>query len=176
METPRRRVIALLAFALLAACSEQAPPASEPLVAPAEHSPSYNSANHVTGQVLYVPVYSHVYQNKEKRPFNLVATLSVRNTDLSQSIQVTSIRYYSSEGSLVRNYLDEPLELTPLASADFVVDEHDDRGSGTSFIVEWVARQQVSEPVVEAVMISVVQSQGLSFTEPARLIRTIDNP
>jgi hypothetical protein len=168
-----RRVVAALAFALLAACSEQVPPDSGPPVAPSEHSPSYEDAGHVMGQVLYVPIYSHVYQNKEKRPFNLVATLSVRNTDLSEPIQVTSVRYYSSEGHLVHNYVDDPLELVPLASADFVVDEHDEHGSGTGFIVEWIARQEVNEPVVEAVMISVVQSQGLSFTSAGRLIRTI---
>jgi hypothetical protein len=34
-----------------------------------------------TGQTVYVPIYSHIYSGLKGRPFNLAATLSIRNTD-----------------------------------------------------------------------------------------------
>jgi hypothetical protein len=120
-----------------------------------------------------VPVYSHVYQDRRGKPFNLVTTLSVRNTDLAHPIQLTTVRYYNSKGELLRNLLEHPRTLGPLATTDFAVDEHDNDGSGTSLIVEWVAEQEVHEPVIEAVMISTALSQGLSFTSPGRVIRTL---
>jgi hypothetical protein len=35
------------------------------------------------GQTVYVPIYSHIYSGLKGRPFNLAATLSIRNTDPS---------------------------------------------------------------------------------------------
>jgi hypothetical protein len=40
------------------------------------------SAQLVAGQTIYVPVYSHVYF-RDKSPYLLAVTLSVRNTDLN---------------------------------------------------------------------------------------------
>lgn len=102
---------------------------------------------------------------------NLTATLSVRNTDANHPIILSSIRYYDSGGKLVRNYLAQSGELGPLASADFVVDEADTSGgSGASFLVDWVAQQPVSPPVIEAVMISATGSQGISFVTSGQVI------
>lgn len=155
---------------------EHAPSATAPgqpgSIAVAPH----DSEDMAAGQTVYVPVYSHVYQNAKRRPFNLVGTLSIRNTDLDHSIRVTSIRYFSSRGKLLRNYLERPLPLAPLASADFVADEHDENGSATSFVVEWGAETEVHEPVIEAVMISTKLSQGISFVCPGRVIRSLHKP
>lgn len=171
----RSTSIALLAAAVLAACGgDQAGRVlDEPVSLPSEHGPSYHNARAAMGQTLYVPVYSHVYQDRQRRPFNLVGTLSIRNADLTHPIQVTSVRYYDSRGRLLRNFVDAPVTVAPVASVDYVVDEHDEHGSGTSFLVEWIAGQEVQEPVVEAVMISTILSQGLSFTSPGRVIRTL---
>jgi hypothetical protein len=171
------RLYPILPLVLLLACGAPdsgrvTPAATAP---PSEHSPAYDDQDMVAGQTIYVPVYSHVYQDSRRRPFNLVTTLSVRNTDLEHPLQVTSVRYYSSRGQLVRNYVEQPLTLGPLAATDFVVDEHDADGSSTNFIVEWVAENEVHEPVVEAVMISTMLSQGLSFTAPGRPIRNLRN-
>jgi len=49
----------------------------------------------VMGQTLYVPIYSHIYHyNSQDQVMNLSATLSIRNTDLTNSIIITSVRYY----------------------------------------------------------------------------------
>jgi hypothetical protein len=125
----------------------------------------------VARQTIYVPVYSHIYTRDQKRVVNLTATLSVRNTDLHYGLRVTSVRYYDSDGALVRSYLDAPLDLGPLASTDFIVEELDRSGGlGANFIVEWSAPSAVTAPVVEAVMISTASSQGISFVSVGRVI------
>lgn len=125
------------------------------------------------GQTIYVPIYSHIYYEDQKGKVDLSATLSIRNTDLSNPIIITSVRYYDSNGKLIRQYLEQPGELSPLASIDFVVERTDTSGGlGANFIVEWIAETTVSEPVVEAVMINAVSAQGISFTSPGRVIKT----
>lgn len=123
------------------------------------------------GQVLYVPAYSHIFAGTALGEFNLTTTLSIRNTDRSNTITVTSVRYYDSAGALARTYLEEPHPLGPLASTAFVVEERDMTGGvGASFIIEWSAQESVTAPVAEAVMISTASGQGLSFITWARVL------
>lgn len=125
----------------------------------------------VRRQTIYIPVYSHIYIRDRERTFNLAATLSIRNTDLSNSITLMAVDYYDSEGNLVNEYLEEPVQLAALASTAFVVEEGDLRGGvGANFVVSWQADQSVTRPVVEAVMISTRSTQGISFTSPGRVI------
>lgn len=124
------------------------------------------------GQLLYVPVYSHIYTGDAERPFNLAVTLSVRNTDPHAAIRIDSVDYYDTAGHLIRQYLDMPVTLAPLASTRFVVAEKDTAGgSGANFMVRWQADRAVNPPVVETVMIGAKSGQGISFTSPAREIR-----
>ncbi len=130
----------------------------------------------LTGQTIYVPVYSHIYYGNEKRIFNLAATLSIRNTDLTNPIIISSVRYYDSNGKLVKKYLERPIQLAALASTDFVVDRSETSGGlGANFIVEWVAQTKVSEPVVEAVMIGTDSQQGISWSSPGKVIKSQKN-
>jgi len=102
---------------------------------------------------------------------NLSATLSIRNTDLTNPTIITSVRYYDTDGLLIRQEVDHSLVLKPLASTSFFVAADDTRGgSGANFIVEWVAETTVSEPVIEAVMISTSSSQGISFVSPGKVL------
>ncbi|HEY9691000.1 MAG TPA: DUF3124 domain-containing protein [Oculatellaceae cyanobacterium] len=129
----------------------------------------------VIGQTIYVPAYSHIYFENQQQSIDLSATLSIRNTDLNNSIIVTSVRYYDTNGKLVKSYLEKPIALTSLASTDFVVERTDKSGGlGANFIVEWVAEKKVSNPVVEAVMISAANTQGISFISPGRVIKIRD--
>lgn len=116
----------------------------------------------VMGQTVYVPVYSQIYHhNSQNHAINLSATLSIRNTDLANSIIITSVRYYDTNGQLIRQDIKSPVKLKPLASTDFFIAADDTRGgSGANFIVEWVALKTVYEPVIEAVMISTSSNQG----------------
>ncbi|MDX1585526.1 MAG: DUF3124 domain-containing protein [Balneolaceae bacterium] len=124
-----------------------------------------------TGQTVYVPVYSHIYQLNQQKTFNLTATLSFRNADPSRTLTLTKVLYYDSQGNIVKNYLPESKSITPLASTSFVVEENDLRGGvGANFIVAWESEQPVYPPVVEAVMISTSQQQGISFVSVGRVI------
>lgn len=108
------------------------------------------------GQAVYVPIYSHIYHyNSQDQMMNLSATMSVRNTDPTNSIIITSVRYYDTDGQLVRQDVERPVALKSLASTSFFVAADDTSGgSGANFMVEWVAEETVSEPVIEAVMIN----------------------
>lgn len=123
------------------------------------------------GQVVYVPVYSEIYDLGPNRPFQLTATLSLRNTDLDSVIFIETVDYYDSSGTLVTAYLSQPLELGPLASTAIVVESGNTQGgSGANFLVTWRAATSVSSPVIEAVMISTASQQGVSFVSPGRVI------
>ncbi len=107
----------------------------------------------VAGQTLYVPIYSHVYQIEGRR-LPLSATLSIRNTDVTRSLVIRSVRYYDTHGQMVRDYLPQPIELRPLGSTDFFISARDTSGgTGANFLVEWVAVEPIHPPVVEAVLV-----------------------
>jgi len=129
-----------------------------------------------TGQTIYVPAYSYIYHQERQEIFNLAVTLSIRNTDLTNPIIITSVRYYDSAGKLVKQYLERPIQLDALASTDFFVNRSDTTGGlGANFIVEWVAQTDISQPVVEAVMIATDFQQGISFISSGRVIKSQDN-
>ena len=168
----------LLGFFLLAGCGAE----ERDLAAAVEPSPSDRTGlvdttfvpeEGVVGQTVYVPVYSHIYDWDGSREFNLAATLSIRNTDPDHPITVTGVRYYDSGGRLVRRYLAEPRSLGPLSSEAFVVEEQNKAGGvGANFIVEWQAGVAVSAPIVEAVMVSTANTQGVSFVTRGQVVRS----
>ncbi|MBE9156300.1 DUF3124 domain-containing protein [Nodosilinea sp. LEGE 06152] len=132
------------------------------------------SAAPVQGQTLYVPVYSEIVDANPERRFQLTVTLSLRNTDRDQPIVITTLDYYNSGGDRVIAYLDQPIQLAPLASTEVVIDRSDVAGGvGANFIVQWQSAAAVSDPVIEAVMISSASQQGMSFVSPARVIETL---
>ncbi len=126
----------------------------------------------VMGQTIYVPIYSHIYYENRQKTFDLAATLSIRNTDLTSPMIVTAVRYYDTNGKLLRQDVERPIQLDALASTDFVVIRNDTSGgSGANFIVEWVAETEISEPIVEAVMIGSTLQQGISWISPGKVIK-----
>ena len=128
------------------------------------------------GQTVYVPVYSHIYSGDRERPFYLAATLSIRNTDPTETIMVVSANYYDSNGKLVEKYIGDNIKLNPLSSARFVVKESDVRGgSGACFVVKWKSQKKVSTPVIETIMISTKSQQGISFVSRGHVIEEIND-
>ena len=160
----RRGVIILLLLTLVGARLSMAQPRPCPAEAGNEKS---------RGQTLYVPAYSDIPFIDETRRFQLAVTLSVRNTDAAQAIQIMSVRYFDAEGRFLHAYVEPLRRLGPLASTTFVVHEHDTRGgAGASFLVEWRAEVPVHAPVVEAIMIGTSSQQGISFLSPGRVLTT----
>lgn len=130
--------------------------------------------NVVTGQTIYVPAYSHIYTGNKAASFNLSVTLSIRNTDSKHSMVITSVRYFDSNGKVVWDQASQRLELGPLGSMEYFIKEKDTSGGvGANFIVNWVAEQNISQPIVETVMIGTQNTQGVSFISPGRVIQTL---
>ena len=126
----------------------------------------------VAGQKVYVPVYSHIYA-KGGKPFLLEATLSVRNSDPKEEITIASVRYYDTNGNLIKDYLEKPVLLKPLATAEFLVAQKEiEGGSGANFMVKWVSETKVNQPVIEAVMIGIEGQTSISFVRTGVAIET----
>lgn len=124
------------------------------------------------GQKVYVPIYSHIYSGVKARPFDLAAILSIRNTDPSNPITVVEVKYYDSEGKLIKDYIDEPVKLEALASTRYIITEADKTGgSGANYIVSWKAEKPVNPPIIEGVMIGTHSGQGISFVSRGQVIR-----
>lgn len=117
------------------------------------------------GQLVYVPIYSHIYYGDQERAILLTGTLSIRNTDPVQPITLLQADYFDNDGKLVRKYITQPVTLAPLGSTRFVVKASDTTGgSGANFLVRWKAAAPANEPIMEGVMIGTSMGQGISFS------------
>ncbi|MGD9085093.1 MAG: DUF3124 domain-containing protein [Desulfobacterales bacterium] len=123
------------------------------------------------GQTVYVPIYSHIYSGLKGRPFELAATLSIRNTDPKHPITLMSVKYFDSEGKLVKEYLEKQSELKAMATTRYILPEGDTTGgSGANFLVKWKAAAKINPPLIEGVMIGTRSGQGISFVSRGQVI------
>ncbi len=133
--------------------------------------PSAAVAELTKGQVIYAPIYSHIYSGDRERPLLLAATLSIRNTDPKSPITVVAVDYYDSAGKLLKHYLDSPLILGAAQSTRYIVKYSDKAGgSGANFYVTWEADRPVNPPIIESIMISTQNQLGISFISRGRAI------
>ena len=124
------------------------------------------------GQTAYVSVYTHIYSGLKGRPFELGATLSIRNTDPKHPITLVSVKFYDTEGKLLKNYIDKPARLNALVSTRYVIKEGETgAGSGANFLVTWKSEAMVNQPIIEAIMIGTQSGQGISFVSPGQVIK-----
>lgn len=124
------------------------------------------------GQLVYMPIYSHIYYGDREQVFLLTGTLSVRNTDPGQSISLLRVDYFDTEGKLVRKYLSKPVTLGPMKSLRYIVKASDTTGgSGANFLVRWKSETEVNLPILEGIMIGTAMGQGISFTSRGQAIR-----
>jgi hypothetical protein len=123
--------------------------------------------------MVYVPVYSSIYTglNIKKTLIDLAATVSVRNVSTRHPLVLEVVRYYDSSGKAIRDYIDRPSELAPLATVEFVIQRADATGGpGANFMIEWKGAADMDEPLVEAVMIGQSGNAGISFTSAGRVV------
>ena len=124
------------------------------------------------GQTVYVPIYTHIYSGLKGRPFDLAATLSIRNTDPRNPITIAIVKYYNTGGKLIKDYIEAPVQLNVLASMRYVIKEGENGGgSGANFIVTWKSAEDVNPPIIEAVMIGTRSGQGISFVSRGQVIK-----
>lgn len=122
--------------------------------------------NLVYQDTVYVPIYSDIYSETKEFRINLTATLSIRNTSLTDSLFIEDIDYYDTNGDLVRHYIDKDktLLLKPMQSIEYVIEKNDTKGgTGANFLVNWGAQTRQLKPVFQGVMISTGGQQGISF-------------
>ena len=87
-------------------------------------------------------------------------------------ITLRGVDYYGTDGTLLKAHLKEPLDLPPLTATSIFIREQDISGGlGASFIVEWEARNLVSTPIVECIMIGTKLGQGISFVNRGKAIK-----
>ncbi len=126
----------------------------------------------VMEEEVYIPIYSHIYVENENRTVDLAATFSFRNVDPEHSLIIKSVRYYSTDGTFLKEYLKGPVLLNPLATADFVVEREDSSGgSGANFIIDWVAPTKMLEPLAESVMVATGAPKSMAFTSRGVVIK-----
>jgi hypothetical protein len=124
------------------------------------------------GELIYVPIYSSIFYENGKQTLELAATLSIHNVNLDRTITIARADYYDTAGRLLKKSLENPLTLGPLQTTNFVIDRTNTAGgTGANFVVEWHSKQDVTSPLVEAVMINASSNLGIAFTTTGKVIR-----
>ena len=126
-----------------------------------------------TRQTVYVAAYSTVRLGGGKGKVDLATTLTVHNTSEKKPLILLRVDYFGTAGNLLHSYLAAPIAIRPLGSAETFVPAEDTRGgTGANFVVEWAADGQITEPLIEAVMIGTTGTQGYSFTSRGKTMTT----
>jgi len=114
---------------------------------------------------VYVAAYSTIRLGGGKGKVDLATTLTVHNTSEKRPLILLRVDYFGTAGNLLHRYLADPIAIRPLGSAETFVPAEDTRGgTGANFVVEWAADGEITEPLIEAVMIGTLGTQGFSFT------------
>src|SRR5579864_8380220 len=109
------------------------------------------------GQVLYLPIYSHIRfgdPDRQGKPGMLLvsAMVSIRNVDPRTTIRLVSADYYDSNGTRLKAYVTAPVVIRPLAAYELYVPKSDSSGgSGASFVISWQSGDAAQPPIVEAI-------------------------
>ena len=102
----------------------------------------------------------------------LAATLSIHNVNPDASITIVRADYYDTKGKLIKKYIEEPLNLSGLQTTNVVIDKSNTAGgTGANFLVEWQSPQDVTSPLIEAVMINAQSNLGIAFTTSGKVVR-----
>jgi hypothetical protein len=167
-------IMVFLSVALLLSCQEKDKP-----FASGQINKDFSAANFtvkdggvkkVKGQVLYVPIYSNIPCRKQQL-FDLSAFIAIHNTDLESPIKIAKVLYFDNDGKLVKDFTQPELSLPPLAATNFFIPRSDKSGTGANFLVEWIAEEPVTEPLIESLMLNCETHQSLSFPSRGQVIR-----
>lgn len=126
------------------------------------------------GQTLYLPIFTFIWHgnmNKQGYPEKAPAStlVSIRNVDPARSVRVISARYHDTAGKLLKEYVNSPRTIGPLATYELYVEKRDmTGGSGANFLIEWQADSPVNPLLVEAVHADIQGHRTFSFITTAR--------
>jgi len=133
-----------------------------------------SSMGRSSGQLLYLPIYSHIWHgdvDSRGRPAKTLVSIlvSIRNTDPLKSIRLTSAQYYDTDGKRIKEYIASPTMIRPMGTYEIFVSRSDDAGgSGANFVVSWQADSPASPPLVEGVHVNLPAARSIAFVTTAR--------
>lgn len=136
-------------------------------VAPSPTEERGAPAKRVRSQTLYVPAYSHIYIRDAKRSMNLATTLSIRNTSPDTPLTLLLRQQWRVRACLPGH---DPYPRPPCLHVRRGRYGRHPGGVGANFILQWHAERPVPPPVVETVMITGANTQGISFRATARVL------
>ena len=97
--------------------------------------------------------------------------VATTTTTPAHPINLVSVKYYDTDGKLLKDYVSEPVRLNALVSTRYVIKEAEiGGGSGANFIVTWESEKRVNPPIIEAIMIGTKSGQGISFLSRGKVI------
>lgn len=135
---------------------------------------TFSNPGSTVGGLVYVPVYSSVFHNTGDRELLLAVTLSIHNVNPDESIEVTGVAYFNTDGRRLRDFVEEPVVLGPLATKQYVIPRADTSGgTGANFLVKWEAAKPVTRPAIESLMVNTSSQLGMSFTCQGVLVREL---
>ena len=126
--------------------------------------------------VLYIPIYADIYLNSQAPSSLLAATLSIRNTSFGDTLYVSRIDYFNTEGVLIEKFLDHTISIAPMNTLNYVIEKDgDSMKPGSNFIVELGGKRDRLKPLVQAVMVGEYRDIGFAFTTDAYSIDSKGN-
>lgn len=126
----------------------------------------------ISGQLLYLPVYSNIPYEIDTVKFDMSAFIAIHNTDLLNTIKLTKVLYFNQEGKLVNDYLkNKNLKIAPLATKDFYVPYEDQSGTGANFLIEWIADTLVTEPLIESITTCLKPNNTVAVLSQGKIIK-----
>lgn len=116
-------------------------------------------------QSVYVPAYSNLYHMEGSRKSYFTVVLSLRNISFTDTVYFTKVDYHDSRGKKIRQYIDKPLVLRPMESAEYIIEQTEDQGgAGANFIVDYKTNALIrNKPIIQAVMVGSIGHYGFSF-------------
>jgi hypothetical protein len=130
----------------------------------------------ISGQQLYLPIYSHIWHgdadNKGQPQKVLVSvSVSIRNTDPANSIRILSAQYYDTDGKKIREYLPAAKTIGPMGTHELFIPRSDDTGgSGANFVIVWKSDAPVSPPLAEGLHAYLAAGRSVVFLTSAQPI------
>ena len=113
----------------------------------------------------YLSVYSQINSITADKTQDLIATISMRNTNRQDTLYIIKAEYFNTSGELIRSYFKQPIFIGPLETVEIIIDQIDkEGGTGANFLFDWKIKPTSNDPLFEGVMISTLSQQGLSFT------------
>jgi hypothetical protein len=162
----------LLITLLLIACKNEQKSTPSSIIDWSKRMATVSNTDSVPNSSTYLSVYSHIYTVSQERISDLAATISMRNTSITDTLYIFKAEFFETNGKSVRNYIVKPIFIAPMETAEIVIEQKDNAGgSGANFIFDWKIKPGAPEPLFEAIMISTSGQQGLSFTTQGKRIR-----